>query len=82
MLWMELGTNDMALPLLRIHTSIISGSVPDAAATFTGIPSDPRSTMANEEWRTNAQIRQGKLVRGTELYHLAHGAADDLSNLI
>ena len=22
--------------------------------TFTGIPSDPRSTMTNEEWRINA----------------------------
>jgi hypothetical protein len=27
--------------------------------TFTGIPSDPRSTITNEEWRINAQLRLG-----------------------
>jgi hypothetical protein len=41
------------------HTSIISGSGPDAAVTFTAIPSDPRFTMSNEEWRINGQLRLG-----------------------
>jgi hypothetical protein len=37
------------MPLVRTHASIIAGSAPNAAMTFTGIPSDPRSTMTNEE---------------------------------
>ncbi len=49
----------VVLPLIRTHTSIISGSGPDAAATFTGIPSDTRSTMSNEEFRIGAQLRLG-----------------------
>ena len=47
----------VVVPLLRIHASIISGSGPDAAVTFMAIPSDPRSTLSNEEWRINAQLR-------------------------
>jgi hypothetical protein len=27
--------------------------------TFMGIPSDPRSTLTNEEWRINTQLRLG-----------------------
>jgi hypothetical protein len=55
------GSKDerVVLPMIRIHTSIISGSGPDAAATFTGIPSDPRSTMSNEEVRISTQLRLG-----------------------
>jgi hypothetical protein len=49
----------VVLPLARTHSSITSGSGPDAAVTFTAIPSDPRSTLSNEEWRINAQLRQG-----------------------
>jgi hypothetical protein len=48
-----------AQPLVRTHASIIAGSAPNAAMTFTSIPSDPWSTMTNEEWRINAQLRQG-----------------------
>ena len=47
------------LPLVRTHASIIAGSAPNAAMTSTGIPSDPRSTLTNEEWRINAQLRLG-----------------------
>ena len=55
------GSKDerVVLPMIRTHTSIISGSGPDAAATFTGIPSDPRSTMSNEEFRISTQLRLG-----------------------
>ncbi len=42
--------------LIRTHVSIVAGSGPDAAATFTGIPSDPRPAMTNEEWRINTQL--------------------------
>ncbi len=49
----------VVLPLIRTDASIIAGSAPNAAMTFTGIPSDPRSTMTNEEWRINAQLRLG-----------------------
>jgi hypothetical protein len=49
----------VVLPLVRTHASIIAGSAPDAAMTFIGIPSDPRSTLTNEEWRINAQLRLG-----------------------
>ena len=49
----------VVVPLLRTHASIISGSGPDAATTLMAIPSDPRSTMSNEEWRINAQLRLG-----------------------
>ena len=51
----ESWTKKEALPFVRTHASIIAGSAPNAAVTFTGIPSDPRSTMTNEEWRINAQ---------------------------
>jgi hypothetical protein len=36
----------------------VSGS--DAAATLTGIPSDPQSKFANEEWGINTQLRLGR----------------------
>ncbi len=42
----------VVLPLVRAHASIIAGSAPNAAMTFTDIPSDSRSTLTNEEWRT------------------------------
>ncbi len=45
--------------LLRTHASIISGSGPDAAVTFMAMPSDPRSTVSDEEWRINAKLRLG-----------------------
>jgi hypothetical protein len=55
------GSKDerVVLPMIRTLTSINSGSGPDAAATFTGIPSDPRSTMFNEEFRIGTQLRLG-----------------------
>ena len=49
----------VVLPLVRTHASIIAGSAPNAAMTFTGIPSDSRSTLTNEEWRINSQLRLG-----------------------
>ena len=49
----------VVVPLLRTHASIISGSGPDAATTLMAIPSDPRSTMSNEEFRIGAQLRLG-----------------------
>ncbi len=48
-----------ALPLVRTHASIVAGSAPNAAMTLMGIPSDPRSTLTNEEWRINTQLRLG-----------------------
>ncbi len=39
--------------------SIVAGSAPNAAMTFMCIPSDPRSTLSNEEWRINTQLRLG-----------------------
>ena len=45
------------LSLIRTHASIVAGSAPNAAMTFVGIPSDARSTLTNEEWRINAQLR-------------------------
>ena len=42
----------LVLPLVRSDASIIAGSAPNAAVTFTGIPSDPRCALTNEEWRT------------------------------
>jgi hypothetical protein len=47
------------LPLVRTHASIVAGSAPNAAMTFMGNPSDPRSTLINEEWRINTQLRLG-----------------------
>jgi hypothetical protein len=47
------------LPLIRTHASIVAGSAPNAAMTFMGIPSDPRSTLTNEEWRINTQLQLG-----------------------
>jgi hypothetical protein len=47
------------LPLVRTHASIVAGSAPNAAMTFMCIPSDPRSTLTNEEWRINTQLRLG-----------------------
>ena len=47
------------LPLVRTHASIVAGSAPNAAMTLMGIPSDPRSTLTNEEWRINTQLRLG-----------------------
>ena len=47
------------LPLVRTHASIIAGSAPNAAMIFTGVPSDSRSTLANEERRINTQLRLG-----------------------
>jgi hypothetical protein len=49
----------VVLPLVRTHASIIAGSAPNAVVTLTGIPSDSRSTLTNEEWRINAQLRLG-----------------------
>ena len=51
----------VVLPLVRTHASIIAGSATNAAMTFvvTGIPSDSRSTLTNEGWRINAQLRLG-----------------------
>ena len=49
----------VVLPLVRTHASIIAGSAPNAAMTFTGIPSDSRSTLTCEEWRINAQLQLG-----------------------
>jgi hypothetical protein len=49
----------VVLPLVRTHASIIAGSAPNAAMTFTSISSDPKSTMTNEEWRINTQRRLG-----------------------
>ena len=43
--------------LIRTHASIGAGGAPNAAMTFVGIPSDARSTLTNEEWRINAQLR-------------------------
>ena len=60
----------MVVPLLRIHTSIISGSGSDAAVTFMAIPSDPRSTMSKEEWRINAQLRLGLSLASSKLHVL------------
>jgi hypothetical protein len=37
------------LPLVRTHASIVAGSAPNAAMTLMGIPSDPRSTLTNED---------------------------------
>ncbi len=39
----------VVLPLVKTHASIIAGSAPNAAMTFTGIPSDSRSTLTNVE---------------------------------
>ena len=50
---------EVVLPLVRTHASIIAGSAPNAAMTLTGIPSDSRSTLTNEEWRINSQLRLG-----------------------
>ncbi len=47
------------MPLVRTHASIIAGSAQNAAMSFMGIPSDPRSTLTNEEWRMNTQLRLG-----------------------
>jgi hypothetical protein len=49
----------VVLPLVKTHASISAGSAPNAATTFTGIPSDSRSTLINEEWRINTQLRLG-----------------------
>jgi hypothetical protein len=49
----------VVLPLVGTHASVIAGSAPNAAMTFTGIPSDSRSTLTNEEWRINSQLRLG-----------------------
>ena len=49
----------VVLPLVRTHASLIAGSAPNAAMTLTGIPSDSRSTLTNEEWRINAQLLLG-----------------------
>jgi hypothetical protein len=51
--------DEIVLPLVRTHASIIAGSAPNAAMTLTGIPSYPRSGLTNEEWRINAQLRLG-----------------------
>ena len=60
----------MVLPLVRTHASIIAGSAPNAAVTLTGILSDSRSTLANEEWRINAQLRLGLPV--ASYHNLSH----------
>ena len=39
-----------ARPLVRTHASIVAGSAPAAATTFTSIPSDRSSTLTNAEW--------------------------------
>ena len=49
----------VVLPLVRTHASIIAGSAPNAVMTLTGIPSDSRSTLTNQELRINAQLRLG-----------------------
>jgi hypothetical protein len=49
----------VVLPLVRTHASIIAGSASNAAMTFTGITSDSRSTLTNEERRINSQLRLG-----------------------
>jgi hypothetical protein len=38
--------------------------------TFTGIPSDSRSTLVNEEWRINTQLRLG--LRLASYHNLPH----------
>jgi hypothetical protein len=53
----EAMDENVVLPLVRTHALIIAGSAPNAAMTFMGIPSDPRS-LTNEEWRI-AQLRLG-----------------------
>jgi hypothetical protein len=47
------------MSLVRTHASIIAGSAPDAAMSFTSIPSDPSSTLTNAEWQINTQLRIG-----------------------
>ena len=48
-----------AMSLVRTHASIVAGSAPNAATSFTSIPSDPRSTLTNAEWQINTQLRLG-----------------------
>jgi hypothetical protein len=43
--------------------------------TFTGIPSEPRSSMTNEEWRINTQLRLSLFwpATTTNRMHKPHG---------
>jgi hypothetical protein len=64
-LLVEIGDNPReiergrVIPLIRIHAAILHGSAPEAALTFSGLPSDARSTMTNQAWQINTQLRLG-----------------------
>ena len=73
----------VVLPLVRTHASIIAGSAPLAAMTFTGIPSDSSCTLTKrgvaDQHTAMTWPPPGQLPQPTNRKHRARTAASSIS---